>query len=348
MKRDEAARGIYQRGEIYWLAVQVAGKRSFVSLETRDFSEAVSRAAEVRGAPAIDGRALVNSVDEWVADRQAAGRFGRSCAENARYALRRFVRLVGEGKFAHEVTACDARRYAASLDGLSTSTRRTYLALCRMFFQWAVDRGRTRGNPFAGVELPRGVPAARREFCTAVQRDAILSACQRDDLGFALHCGFHAGFRRNEIVHARPGWFNVTGRMIHLKKLGAREAAAAGLDAFDLKDREERSLPMTRAFADWLAARPALLAGDYCIGVGLRTRRARYRYDLRRPFEAHMAGLGLDWVTWHTMRRTFCSLLVSAGVSPYMVAGWIGDDLRTFQRHYGHLAPAHDQIERAF
>ena len=37
-------RGIYLRGEIYWFGKQVNGRRSIVSLETRDYVEAVERA----------------------------------------------------------------------------------------------------------------------------------------------------------------------------------------------------------------------------------------------------------------------------------------------------------------
>jgi len=41
-------RGIYLRGEIYWFGKMVNGRRSIVSLETRDYAEAVERARESR------------------------------------------------------------------------------------------------------------------------------------------------------------------------------------------------------------------------------------------------------------------------------------------------------------
>ena len=34
-------KGIYLRGEIYWFGKQINGRRSIVSLETRDYAEAV-------------------------------------------------------------------------------------------------------------------------------------------------------------------------------------------------------------------------------------------------------------------------------------------------------------------
>jgi hypothetical protein len=46
-------KGLYLRGEIYWFAKQVNGRRRMVSLETRDYVEAVQRAREIMDAPEL-------------------------------------------------------------------------------------------------------------------------------------------------------------------------------------------------------------------------------------------------------------------------------------------------------
>jgi hypothetical protein len=46
-------KGIYLRGITYWFAKQVNGRRSFVSLETEDYVEAVQRAREIKGSPEL-------------------------------------------------------------------------------------------------------------------------------------------------------------------------------------------------------------------------------------------------------------------------------------------------------
>ena len=56
----------------------------------------------------------------------------------------------------------------------------------------------------------------------------------------------------------------------------------------------------------------------------------------------------VPWVTPHIMRHTFASLLASAGVSIYKIAKWLGDDVRTVQRHYAKLLPNDSEIERAY
>jgi len=46
-------KGIYLRGRTYWLAKQVNGRRSFVSLETEDYVSAVQRAREIMDSPEL-------------------------------------------------------------------------------------------------------------------------------------------------------------------------------------------------------------------------------------------------------------------------------------------------------
>jgi len=77
-------------------------------------------------------------------------------------------------------------------------------------------------------------------------------------------------------------------------------------------------------------------------------RKSVYRWDFGRPFDLYMEAQKVPWVTPHIMRHTFASLLASAGVSIYKIAKWLGDDVRTVQRHYAKLLPNDSEIERAF
>ena len=60
-------RGIYLRGEIYWFGKMVNGRRSIVSLETRDYAEAVERAREILERPELQpARALTAEVQRFL------------------------------------------------------------------------------------------------------------------------------------------------------------------------------------------------------------------------------------------------------------------------------------------
>ena len=73
-----------------------------------------------------------------------------------------------------------------------------------------------------------------------------------------------------------------------------------------------------------------------------------YRISFNRSFKAYTKAQDCPWVTLHVLRRTFASLLASAGVSIYKIANWLGDEVGTTQRHYARLLPGDTDIERAF
>jgi len=346
--RDQQARGIYKRGRIYWLAAQKSGKRVFVSLETEDFSEAIRRAADARSRPELnEGGLLLAEIDRFCKWKLDAGEYTANTSANAKNFLRHLPLILGNVRPA-DVSARDARRFYDTLRArIKETSAQSYVAQARSFFQWCHTIAHvTATNPFSGLKLPKLVPAARTAFCDAALRNRLITECPRDDLRFVLFCGFHAGMRRNEIVHARPEWFDLQHHLIHLKKLTAGVAKTRGLDPFDLKDREERTVPLSTEFETFL--RQWLDTDDaYCLGPDKRSAKWRYRYDFIRFFERYMQEQGCAWVTPHVMRHTFASLAATNGVSIYIISQWIGDDVRTTQKHYARLSPAHDEIARA-
>jgi integrase len=177
------------------------------------------------------------------------------------------------------------------------------------------------------VKLARTIGRARKDFCSFDLRDRLIREAPTDELRFILFCGFHAGLRFQEIVEARPFWFDLASGILYLRKT----------TTMNFKDREERSIPLTLQFQNFLSSyglrAPFMLRPDVAHGKWI------YRYDFRASFMKYMRAQGCDRVTPHTMRHTFASLLVSAGESIYKVAVWLGDEVATVQKHYGHLTP---------
>ena len=167
-------------------------------------------------------------------------------------------------------------------------------------------------------------------------RDKLIAKCDREDLKFVLFCGFHAGLRKAEIIEARPDWFDLRSGLIHVRKT----------DTFRPKDRNERTIPMTKALRTFLRGygrrSPFMLHSEVAPG------KSRYRWDFRRPWAEHVAKHNCPQITPHIARHTFASLLASAGVSIYKVAQWLGDDVRVVQKHYAKLLPKDADIELAF
>ncbi len=72
---------------------------------------------------------------------------------------------------------------------------------------------------------------------------------------------------------------------------------------------------------------------------------AERKYVLRSPgavkggVSALLAGVGLEWVTIHDLRRTWASLRRSWGVPLDQIAAVLGDSIEVTTKHYAHYSP---------
>jgi integrase len=108
------------------------------------------------------------------------------------------------------------------------------------------------------------------------------------------------------------------------------------------KRKKSRHIYLTdegkRAFTEWTSG----LARDELVFT--RTSGEPWgSHDQHRPMSEARAAAGLDdQVTFHTLRHTYASTLVKAGVHLSIVAQSLGHaDTRMVEKHYGHLAPSH-------
>ena len=343
------ADGIYLRGKTYWLAFQKNRKRTFISLETRDFAEAVRKAAVAKSSTELTrGSSLQEEAKNWTREKAARGDFTRFSVINATNAIRHIAALLGKNVTLGSVTNGQAQRiYELLRTRKSESTARSYCSYASSLMGWALEKNLVRSNPFLSIKYAKWKPVMRTEFCDADLRDRLIREAPSNELRFILYAGFHAGMRFAEIGEARPAWFNLTRRVIHIQKVTKTLSAATGLDEFDLKDREERTIPLSFDFAAFLQTQD--LNQAYMLEPKKRRKKWKYRYDFKRPFSEYMDAQSCGWVTPHTMRRTFASLLASGvKVSLYEIAKLLGDDPRTTEKHYAHLLPDLSRFDAAF
>jgi len=178
-------------------------------------------------------------------------------------------------------------------------------------------------------------PTFRRRFLSRDETAALFAAARDEEMRFVLYCALHAGLRKGEIIASRPAWFDLAAGLLHVQN----EAD------WLVKDRTDRTIPLTaefRRFLDGYGLRsPFMLAPESAKG------KHRYRYDFNRKFQAMKADTGID-CTFHDLRRTFASLLVSKGISVYKVAKWLGDGVAVVEKHYGHLSAQDTDIDAAW
>jgi len=330
-------KGIYPRGNIFWYSRMVKGQRVQMSLGTSDYGEAVVKALEIRADPFLaNADPLQSEIDAFINYKVQQNEYSQASAESKKYALKEFASFVRKADPA-TITPADVERFYQKLRSrVAESTAQGYITTLRSFFNRLLETRKVRTNAVKNVRLARLDTNGRKHFCTPALRDKLISKCRREDLKFALFCGFHAGLRKMEIIEARPDWFDLKEGLIHVRKT----------ETFRPKDRDERTIPMTKDFKRFL--RSYGLRSPFMLQPDVPHGESRYRWDFRRPWTEYVSKHKCPWVTPHVARHTFASLLASAGVSIYKVAQWLGDDVRVVQKHYAKLLPKDADIEAAF
>ena len=183
------------------------------------------------------------------------------------------------------VTAASLQKYHDRLlKKLTASTVNGYMMTFRSFFNWAVDVQKIiRRNPMDAVKIVRTKGNRRENFAGFELRDKLIAEAPNDDLRFILYMGFHAGLRKQEIIEARPFWFDLDAGILHLRKTATME----------FKDGEERSIPMTREFTKFM--RHYGLREPFLLQPNVKAGKSRYRYDFRKPFSDYMKKQGVEW-----------------------------------------------------
>jgi len=338
-------KGVYRRGKKFWYRYSHEGRQYRVPLETEDEGEAVTKALRILRDPVLAGAdPLAEELDAFLADMRAIGTYTRSTAENRRAVLKKWTterRLKG----VRQITEDAIRSWLGSLrqgaDRLEQSTVDSYGMMIRAFCVWLVEKKKLRENPAEFLKSKAFLSAKKRRFCRREQVDRLISECPSKDLKFILFAGFHAGMRKEEIIQARPEWFDFREKFIEIVES----------EDWKPKDKDKRAIPLSRQFRNFLLNEMRIdgeLPGPFVLRPEVKQGKSRYRYDFRRPFEEYVTSKKLKWLKPHIMRHTFASLLAIAGVSIFKIAKWLGDDVKVVERHYAHLLPQDADIERAF
>lgn len=327
--------GLWLRGRTYWLAATIEGfGRVRVSLKTGDLATAITEAARVRAFPErYFNREAGDLVELFLTERTRAG-ISKATVSLTRYAMGSLVASAGP---LDAVTAAGAARWWTGLQSsVKPRTAVLYLKLLVVFYRWAAAAGHVKASPLAGITAPKLRPQPRRVFLAPADALRVLDAAADPDLRFAIYCALHCGLRRGEIIAARPHWFDLHAGLLHVQNESD----------WLTKDRDNRTIPLTDEFMDFLAWYG--IQSPYMFRPGVKAKATNktgiYRTNFAIQFRTHVERLGLGHITFHDLRRTFASLHVSHGTPIYHVAKWLGDGVAIVEGTYGHLLPNDSRI----
>jgi integrase len=350
----------------WWYRWSENGKRYAISLKTEDEATAIEKRKDImvdvarRGSSAYQKQtsqsAPANQMEkvirEYLGEAMSRDRkpMTPDTAKNQKYVLDLFISEAGINNLSDLGPDSMAQWIKTKKKTKSTETVRSYTKNLKAFRRWLIDQGLVR--ELDELSMPDAPPVGRKNYLEQTEMDRVIAAVKpeypakakpatierakesADDLRFILHCGFNAGLRRKEISEARVDWFNLKKGLLHVFSNGS----------FTTKDHEGRSIPLKKPFLEFLKTYLAGKTG-YALAPDKVKGKGAYRFDANRRVRSHFRACKVR-CTWHDMRRSFASNLVSKGESIYIVAKWLGDGVSVVERSYGHVAPAAGNIDR--
>ncbi len=329
-------RGLWLRGDTYWFrgTLPERGQVRF-SLNTTDYVEAIGKAREVFAFPDRFGnKAETDSVEKFLKHQERRG-ISKARIDLSRIVLNSLASMAA-GKIENVSQTMASRWWSATLARVKAKSAKDYLGVCTVFYRWAIDAGFVKSSPIALIIPPKVRPTPRRIFLKPEDALKILDNCEDKDLKFCLYCALHCGLRRGEVIAARTRWFDLKQGTLHVQNE----------KDWLTKDRDNRSIPITKEFQDFLKGYG--MKGEYAFRpdkpLQPTNRTWRYRTDFAKSFNNYMEVQELKGVTFHDLRRTFASLHASKGTPLFHIARWLGDDPSVVEKTYAHLLPNDQRI----
>jgi site-specific recombinase XerD len=261
-KTSEILKGLYKMpgSPYWWYRWSENGKRYAVSLKTESESEAILEKVQIaadverRGSEAYrtikgdEGRPkqpIDKVIDQYLdeARNRTKKAMRPNVADNVGLMLKNFCKDMDIAGLSDVNTVKMVQWLRGKKQaGRALETIRSYSRDLRAWLGWLINEGLvSRKMPM--LEMPDTAPVGRKNWLEQEQIDTLIEKASGDlDLQFVMHCGFNAGFRRNEISEARVEWFDLKHGLVHVYS-GA---------SFTTKDRDRRAVPIKKAFKEFL------------------------------------------------------------------------------------------------
>jgi site-specific recombinase XerD len=276
------------------------------------------------GTPAPDGdhtvAELITQYLKMVTPRKSSGSQERDRITFARFATRWGKLLL------RDLTTLVIEEYLAErLAQVTLATASKELGVLKAAFRCAIRWGWTTRSPFIGIALNQE-GTARTRWLSDEEEVELLAHCPAP-LRDIVIIGLDTGLRPGNLVRLQRAWVQPAERCLIIPKE-------------DTKTKKlPLMIPLTRRAADIIHRYVESTRSDY-----LFISKTDHTYtcaEVNRALKRAAVMAGLRDICLYTLRHSFISRLVQAGVSLPEVAALAGHrDIRMTMR-YAHLAPQH-------
>ncbi|MCK6486276.1 MAG: tyrosine-type recombinase/integrase [Phycisphaerae bacterium] len=367
---------LYRRGETFWIAYTVNGKRVLRSLHTaneriaRDKKKQLEYELMIGDLQTESRLELPFILEEFCRHLKARSphkarnndvsklrcffgpiceslQLGRHGGTSTRRCPDKYGRAHVKATLLEEITPEQINQFISARlreDKWAPKTANGLREILHRLFNFAIrhhgfrSRVRRHPNPATAVERVRE-PAPEIRFLTLVQIDRQLVAVEDRPLIHALVATFvYAGLRREEAFWLTREDVDLEQRIIRVR------AKTIEQERWQPKTKRNRAVPISEALLAILKAYqpPCRSTWYFPSPTGKRWDPDNFSQDLRKINKAN----GLDWGCLD-FRHTFGSQLAQKGESLYKIATLMGNSPAICQRHYAALIPEamHDTVE---
>ena len=346
--RNRKVRGLWKRGERYYLQTRVSGEKSARKIPlvattlTEAKEEMAKRRTEAREGALPKGGvkpSLADYVRDYL-DYHTNNQHGRkaSTVTRERTALKQWVEKLGHvriDKLSKPMIAAYVKDRIR--DKLSPRTANLDVIVLRNVLKSALDEGLLVTLPMAGIR-PLKTVTKKRPTLTPADFDKLLGAarvCGKNGQQLADYILFLAfcGARCNEALQIKWADVDFTNRLVCIGADGSSKNSKARHVDFN-PDLERHLLAMhSRRAPDsqWLFPSPQRGSQD----IPAKT--------LRESFKLARKAAGMEWVGFHDLRHYFASVCVMSHIDFKTIAEWMGhqDGGVLLCKVYSHLLDGH-------
>jgi integrase len=325
-------RGITQRKgrKGWWVRLYANGRQQWFKCDTKSQAKALygRLRAEIREGvyfPERFAQSKALTLRAWIT-RYTDGITSRGL-RNMKHYGRFWSKLLGR-KLLTELSADELRHVQAKMlakKNRSAHTVNRYFAGLRRVLNLAIAEGYLTSNPVKGVKFfPE--PAGRLRFLSDAEIARLKEVMAPTDW-FLVAFALETGLRLSEQFHARWDCVDLERGVltVPLSKSGRTRHVILS----------EAALTILRGLSSWMHS-PYLFPSLLSQGQPMQG-----RHFVVKVYEAALKKAKIEGVTWHTLRHTFASRAVMAGVDIRTVQELMGHSTISMTVRYAHLSPAH-------
>ncbi len=329
-RRHGKDRGLVIKNGLWWVRLYVNGREKWYRADSKTQAKTLygrlkADVREGRYFPEKYDASKALTLRAWIT-RYLEGVTSRGLRNMHQYG-RFWKKLLGR-KLLAEISADELRHIQAKMKAKANRGPHTinrYFAALRHILNLAIAESYLVTNPVKGVRFfPE--PTGRLRFLTEAEIARLreyLSPEHWAVVAFSLE----TGLRLSEQFHARWDCLNTEQGIltIPLSKSGKTRHVILS----------ESALAIVAGLSSW-AHSPFLFPSPLIPGQPMQGRNF-----VVKIYEPALKQAGIEGATWHTLRHTFASRAVMAGVDIRSVQELMGHSTITMTMRYAHLSPAH-------